>query len=143
MYQFIVSQNDEYRISADDISAIEEKFEITFPVALKEFYLQFNCADTALCGYGKDADVYEVDVFYPIKFKYPAGMPLLETLLERDRKDKFIPHDMIPFAADQSEGQYYCDAKSEAVFLVLSYDIDNPILICDSFSSFISRLVKI
>ena len=42
MYQFIASKNDEYSISPDDISAIEKKFGIIFPEALKTYYLQFN-----------------------------------------------------------------------------------------------------
>lgn len=143
MYQFIASKNDEYSISPNDISAIEQKFGITFPEALRAYYLQFNCADTVLCGYIKGPDVYEVDAIYPIKYKYPKYMPLLETLIERDKKDGYIPCDMIPFAADQSEGCYYCHSVSEQIFLILSYEIDNPILICNSFAEFINGLVNI
>ncbi|MBD5154279.1 MAG: SMI1/KNR4 family protein [Oscillibacter sp.] len=143
MYQFIASKNNEYSISPDDISAIEKKFGIIFPEALKTYYLQFNCADTILCGYTKGTDVYEVDAIYPIKHKYPKYMPLLENLMERDRKDGYIPYDMIPFAADQSEGCYYCHSVSEQIFLVLGYDVDNPILICNSFVEFISSLISI
>lgn len=143
MYHFIVSKNDEYSISPNDISSIEEKFGITFPKALKTYYLQFNCADTILCGYIKGTDVYEVDVIYPIKYKYPKYMPLVETLMERDRRDGYISCDMIPFAADQSEGRYYCNSTTGQIFLILSYDIDNPILLCDDFTEFINNLVNV
>ena len=143
MYQFIASKNVEYSIFPNDISDIEKRFGIIFPETLKTYYLQFNCADTILCGYVKGTDVYEVDAIYPIKYTYPKYMPQVETLMERDRKDGYISRDMIPFAADQSEGCYYCNSKSEQIFLVLSDDVDNPILICNSFSDFINGLVNI
>lgn len=142
MYPFIVSKNINYSISERDIRIIEERFGVTFPQTLKDYYIQFNCADISLCRYVKGTEIYEVDAIYPIKYKYPEYMSLLETLLERDRTDGYIPCDMIPFAADQSEGCYYCD-KNERVFLILSYDIDNPVLVCDSFTEFITGLVKI
>ena len=142
MYPFIVSKNINYSISEKDIKIIEERFAVTFPQALKDYYIQFNCADICLCRYVKGTEIYEVDAIYPIKYKYPKYMPLLETLLERDRIGEYVPYDMVPFAADQSEGCYYCD-KNGQVFLILSYDIDNPVLVCDNFSEFITGLVKI
>jgi len=142
MYPFIISKNKCYSISERDILAIEEQFGIIFPQSLKDFYMQFNCADISLCRYVKGTEIYEVDAIYPIKYKYPQYMPLLENLLERDRRDGYIACDMIPFAADQSEGCYYCN-KDEQVFLILNYDIDNPILVCDNFAEFISGLAKL
>lgn len=139
MYPFVVSKNAGYSVSESDIAAIEERFGVKFPQALKDYYIQYNCADISFCGYVKGAEIYEIDVIYPIKYKYPQYMPLLETLLERDKIDGYIFCDMIPFAADQSEGTYYCDRNGQ-VFLSLSYDIDNPALICDSFAEFINGL---
>lgn len=142
MYPFVVSKNDGYSVSENDIAAIEERCEVKFPQALKDYYVQYNCADISLCGYFKGTELYEVDVIYPIKYKYPQYIPLLETLLERDRRDGYISCSMIPFAADQSEGCYYCN-RDEQVFLILSYDIDNPILVCDKVSEFINGLKRI
>ena len=139
MYPFVESKNARYSISESDITAIEERFGVKFPQALKNYYIQYNCADISLCGYAKGSEIYEVDAIYPIKYTHPQYMPSLETLLERDRRNGYIPFDMIPFAADQSEGTYYCDGKGQ-VFLSLGYDIDNPVLICDNFADFINGL---
>lgn len=142
MYPFVLSKNTDYSISENDILAVEERYGIVFPQSLKDFYIQINCAEISLCGYVKGSEIFEVDAIYPIKYKHPKYMPLLETLLEQDRRDGYIPCGMIPFAADQSEGRYYCN-RLEQVFLISSYDVDNPVLICNNFSEFINGLKRI
>ena len=62
MYPFVVSKNAGYSVSESDIAAIEERFGVKFPQALKDYYIQYNCADISFCGYVKGAEIYEIDV---------------------------------------------------------------------------------
>lgn len=140
MYQFVKKLHKECAISNEIIQKIEQKFDVTFPQPLVEFYLQYNGIECYLSQYIKEDTFYQVQDFFPIHCSFTHSLPVVETLIEWDRMDGFVPTNMIPFAVDPGGDSYYCDSTSGGIYIIRSDEIDDPIKICNTFTEFLSEL---
>lgn len=123
-------------IHSDALDQFEKDYELLFPAALRNFYIEHNGAEIEegkiLCG----SDEYGVvSVVYP-----SAGNPSLETLIEENRKYKNYSEDHIPFAADWGDDLYCWDRKTGAIWLYFPDD-DEPIPVAESIDRFFSNLI--
>lgn len=134
-------------LTFNDISYLEEVFDIKLPEALFSHYLKYN-GGTPMYPYfysvNSDIEV-EIQVFHPIKYKNEKFE--VETIEETYLyfKEKIpIMKDYLPFANDHGSNQICINLKSQEVYIVfMDYDElteKSFILLADNFSEFISNL---
>ena len=131
MYKFIKELREEYLVNEEYINSIEKKYDITFPLILKDYYLKYNGSRIKECRFNIDGFGY--GVYGMVQIMY-GGYPF-EKKIENDRMDGFISPSMIAFAYNGGGDYFYCDLKDGKIYVI--YDIiENPIYICDSVSEF-------
>lgn len=146
MYKFIETLHKELSITPNDITNLENEYNIKIPTTLKEFYLNFNASEIYLCEFAQnnpEEKIFEVHTIYSVKYAPFKGAIILEDVLYGDRIDGFIPANLIPFAEDRGGNRYYCDENTENVFFIPCDDIDNPELVCETLSEFLNNLKNV
>lgn len=138
MYKFIKSEEQYKKITTNYIDEIENKFNIKFPNILKEYYLNYNCAEEKECTFkvrGIDED-FVLDFIIPLKY----GNCNLEKEYEWVLKNDYISNKYIPLAYDIDSNMYYWDSKNGKVYYISNENVENPILICNSVDEFFDIL---
>lgn len=103
MYKFIEKIKTEYSINEKDIKNIEERWGISFPPLLKEFYLNCNGADINLCIFVLDGYEHEISEFIPLKY----GEYNFDDIIKNDREGGIISNNMIPLDSNRGGDYYY------------------------------------
>lgn len=134
MYRFL-KEEPPLPVTLEEIELIEKIFQIQFPQILKDFYLQYNAVKMHLCVFSVNGNEYEAAKIIPLKADHA-----FECIRTNELKDDFIPESFMPLARNRGGDYYYWDSKSEAVYLLYSDCIENPILICDSIEAFFDLL---
>ncbi len=161
MYNFIKEIRPGFQITPEEIHEIEEKYEIQFPQALVQFYLECNGAEARLCYFEADEDEddedfedgnddfeedgddfeykyedypYEVRSIVPLRY----GRLTFEQIIDNDRD--YMDNNMFPIASNQGGDCYYWDRNSEKIYLYYSDDIEEPIFICHTIRRFFEKL---
>ena len=133
---FFKVKNEGEKISSDVIDRFEKEYNILFPAALKQFYLEHFGAEIEEGKIICDGDEYDVvSVIYPA-----AGNPTLEMLIEENQIYNNWKEGHVPFAADWGDDLFCWDNNTGAIWLYFPDD-DDPILIADSMDSFFSSLI--
>lgn len=57
-------------------------------------------------------------------------------MIEIDRKNGYIPDNMIPIASDDGGDLFYWDTLTENVYAYYDDNIENPIYICNGIKAF-------
>lgn len=126
MYKFIEKIKTEYLVNETDIKNTEEKWNISFPTLLKEFYLNYNGAELNLCIFVLEGYEHEISEFIPLKY----GECNFDDIIKNDREDGIISNNMIPLASNRGGDYYYWNSIDESIVLFYCDDIENPIYIC-------------
>lgn len=133
MRKFIINAGKQ-TITDEDFSYIEAKFNITFPKEFKNFYLENSGCKNYLCTFG-ESEEYELSRFLKL-----TGQNSVEDIKDSENEDGFISDRMIPFAMDRGGDYYYLNAIDKAVYLIRGEEIEEPILIANSFNDFLEIL---
>lgn len=103
MDRIIRDRSKEYSITEQDIKEVEERFGIHFSEILKQFYLEHSGAKIKYCRLKiNDEDFYVEGLYY---IKDPTVE--LETVMQWDRNDGYIPNNMVLLAYDEGRERYY------------------------------------
>ena len=132
MYEFIEKVKEEYLISDEDIRNIEDTLKIKFPVVLRDYYLHYNGAEIKEIVFYTDDFEHEVSCVLPLKHRNDC----IERMIEIDRKNGYIPDNMIPIASDDGGDLFYWDTLTENVYAYYDDNIENPIYICSGIKAF-------
>lgn len=133
MYKFIKERRSQYAITEEDIKEVEERFDIKFPIALREFYLEHNGDFIKTSCFSIGGETFTLDDMYYIKIK---GEAPVELVLQWQREDGYISSDLIPFACDCGGESYYWSTEDEKVYFIDGMDLENPMYICESIDAF-------
>lgn len=118
------------------IRELEDKYDISFPKILQEYYSKYNDAKISLII--MDVQGYECEVAKIIPL---VGDKLcFEKIVQNDRIDGFLPNTYYPLARDRGGNCYYWDSETYNVYFVLSDDIDNPFCVAESVEEFMNKL---
>lgn len=140
MYEFIQNINKENQINLEDITNIEQKYDVIFPKELVEFLIHYNGSEIYLSQIiGKDGVKYEISSLIPIKY----GLMSMEKMMEWDRMDGFVKPSTIPIANDRGGNAYYLDVESGEILLYFGEDIENPKVICLNFDEMLRNIYRI
>lgn len=140
MYEFIQNMNKENQINLEDITNIEQKYDVIFPKELVEFLIHQNGSEIYLSQIiGKDVVKYEISSLIPIKY----GLMSMEKMMEWDRMDGFVKPSTIPIANDRGGNVYYLDVESGEILLYFGEDIENPKVICLNFDEMLRNIHRI
>lgn len=126
MYKFIKKIKSGYSVNERDIKNIEERWDISFPILLKEFYVNYNGAEINLCMFVLNGYEHEISEFLPLKY----GECNFDDVIKNDREDGIISNNMIPLASNRGGDYYYWNSMNESIVLFYCDDIENPVYIC-------------
>lgn len=138
MYKFIREMREERQVNDEDIRKVEEDWNVRFPAVLKDYYLNYNGASIKLCTFYVNGALHEISDMVPLRY----GELCLEKLIKDNRRDAFIPNNMIPVANNQGGDYFYWDTSSGKVFVIFWDSIDNPIPICNSLEEMFDIMNK-
>lgn len=136
MYRFVKVKKDRHDDSVKRIRDIEKEYKITFPKALKEYYMGYDNAPINLTKITVNGYQCEVAKIIPII----GEKQNFEKIHEADKKDGFIPSEFCPLARDRGGNYYYWNAKNGSVYLLLNDDIENPFEVSKDVRSFFELL---
>ena len=137
---FIQNINKENQINLEDITNIEQKYDVIFPKELVEFLIHYNGSEIYLSQIiGKDGVKYEISSLIPIKY----GLMSMEKMMEWDRMDGFVKPSTIPIANDRGGNAYYLDVESGEILLYFGENIENPKVICLNFDEMLRNIYRI
>ena len=131
MYNFII---DSVSNIPDNImiETVEQKYNITFPYKLKEYYSLYNGVPIKLCTFIINDTEYEVNRILPLI----STSLSVDSIAQNDRIDNFISNEWFPFAQDRGGDIYYWNTNNETIALIRCDNIENPIKICNNITDF-------
>ena len=133
MYKFIEERRTKYTITEADIKEVEERFNITFPPVLRNFYLEHNGDKIRECIFKLKGNEYMVHDMHYIKIKEQVSVDLV---YQWQLDDGDISPNMIPFAYDLGGESYYWSTENGKVYFINGEDIENPQYVCESINEF-------
>lgn len=136
MYKFINGVESNHEDSLQMITKLEEKYSITFPAVLKEYYQKFDAEKIKLVSFKVDGFECEVAKIVPII----AETMNFEQITDDDKADGFIPVTCYPLARDRGGNYFYWDSTTGKVLLIFDDDFENPFEICESVDKFFDIL---
>lgn len=136
MFSFVVQDVAKAEVSISSINNLEKKYNISFPNSLKEYYRYYNGCKIKLCNFWVDGYECEVSKITPIG---TTGLTF-EKIVNNDRIDGLIDPNLYPLASNRGGDQYYWNAQSGAVYLILADDIENPFRVASSVDAFFNIL---
>lgn len=141
--------NSSIKITESDVYEAEKLLNKSLPIELKNFYLKNNGGrvEGNRYVYSDDQDKeYDVQTFFPIKYKRTEGDGLLEeqTLFYCNEK-RLIPDNYIVFAMDGGGFPFCCDIQSGHIYFgnIENYDGDPEEImefICETLEDFINNM---
>ena len=136
MYQFIQNtanvSSDALLHNISLIISMEQKYGISFPDVLRDYYIHYNCYKISLCVFRINNNEYEVAKIIPLD----GDTLTFEKIVDNDRADGFISSNFYPLASNRGGDLYYWDCNTQNLFLVYADDVEHPISICHSITEF-------
>lgn len=134
-----------HKITEEELAALEERFDFRMPEDMRQFYLQHN-GGILPSGAKIDSERCKLTDFLAIKYPLMEQIPIMDTLLEWQKMDGFIPMYYIPFCNDEAGDSYYIRVDEVGygkVYYIFSEFLDDFLddsegegLIADSFTEF-------
>ena len=138
-------------VTEEEFRALEETFGVVLPEDMKAFYRQQNGG-----FFRKGQDYYVSDSEYELSLTYfhsiarafhPNILPM-DTLLNWQQMDEFLPGTLVPFCSDGGGDSYYiqADGQDNRVYYIFHEDIDEYLdtpencLIAESFTDFLEKI---
>lgn len=140
MFKFIANNEPKPNITKEYIEEVENKLNIKFPEILKEYYLNYNCAELKECKFTIKGISEEFVLDYIIPLNY--GTTPFEKVYEWTLSNEAIPKGYIAFAYDICSDEFYWDPTSNKVYYIRHDDVENPVLICETIEEFFEILNK-
>lgn len=138
-------------VTEEEFRALEETFGVVLPEDMKAFYRQQNG------GFFRDGREYFIgDGEYELPLSYFHGIARtfhsnilpMDTLLNWQQMDEFLPGTLVPFCSDGGGDSYYIQANGQdnRVYYIFHEDIDEFLdtpencLIAESFTDFLEKI---
>lgn len=138
-----------HKITEAELTALEERFDFRMPEDMRQFYLQHNGGILPF-GVKINPERCRLTDFLAIKYPIMDSIPVMDTLLEWQKMDGFIPMYYIPFCNDEAGDSYYIrvdKAEYGKVYYIFSEFLDDFLddseengLIADSFTEFLEMI---
>lgn len=138
-----------HKITEEELAALEERFGFRMPDDLRQFYLQHN-GGILPPGTEIDPERCKLNDFLAVKYPLMERIPIMDTLLEWQQMDGFIPMYYIPFCNDEAGDSYYIRADEAGygkVYYIFSEFLDDFLadpeengLIAGSFTEFLEMI---
>lgn len=135
--KFILKQQKPFDISL--ITAIEKKFDINIPIALRNYYLAYGNSIIKTCQFDVGGLLCDVAAIVSIDINDTLSF---YKVMEYGRSDEWIPDGFFPFAHDSGGNYYFWNVTNQHVYLIFNDDIENPFEICKSMEMFFCLLNK-
>lgn len=135
-------------VSEEEFAALETAYGVVLPGDMKAFYRKQNGGRMKSGKYYVLQDGLSLKAFHPIARTFADCYLTLNTLLEWQQRDEFLPNTLVPFCSDAGGDFYYiqADGKGEHVYYIFHEDVDayldNPesCLSADSFTDFLEKI---
>ena len=138
-----------HKITEEELAALEERFVFRLPDDLRQFCLQYN-GGLLPTGAEIDPERCKLTDFLAIKYPLMESIPIMDTLLEWQKMDGFIPMYYIPFCNDEAGDSYYIRVDEVGygkVYYIFSEFLDDFLadsegagLIAGSFTEFLELI---
>ena len=132
----LMSNNNNTKLSEDEIHRFEEQYQLVIPDVLREYYLSYNGYQIAEAFFIRDGTGYSVRKITPLLGKGDS----VETMLDNAVKYDDVPAHLIPLADDRGNGLYYWDKRNEHVYFRYVDDIGYYTFICKGLDHFFEIL---
>ena len=138
-----------HKITEEELAALEERFVFRLPDDLRQFCLQYN-GGLLPTEAEIDPERCKLTDFLAIKYPLMESIPIMDTLLEWQKMDGFIPMYYIPFCNDEAGDSYYIRVDEVGygkVYYIFSEFLDDFLadsegagLIAGSFTEFLELI---
>lgn len=153
MYKFILQDDEEFRIDEEYLLEFERKYEIEFPKALREFYLQHHGADIEECSFdptqynGLEFVVVNMIPLDYVTHTVEKNIVRMRRIADDNKnagrlKIAEMFGNYIPFADDIEDDMFYWDRRDQKVYFFSWQNPENSLLICDSVDEFFELMNK-
>ncbi len=136
MFEFIKRENPDKNVSEDYINDVEKKYGISFPKALRSFYLNHNVSELKEATIVMYREAFSVEAILPLKYCSEN----VEFLLDIHRTKKYNPQHLVPFAEDVAGELYYWDINTCGVYYWATGYENKPLKIARSVDEFFELL---
>ena len=116
-----------HKITGAELTALEERFGFRMPDDLRQFFLRHN-GGIFPPGTEIDPERCKLNDFLAVKYPLMERIPIMDTLLEWQQMDGFIPMYYIPFCNDEAGDSYYIrvdEAGYGKVYYIFSEFLDD------------------
>jgi len=138
-------------VTEEELAAFEKAYGVVLPEDMKAFYRRQNGGsfkDGQEYILGDDEDALNLRAFHPITRTFVEYFLSIDTLLNWQQMDEFLPKTLVPFCSDAGGDFYYiqADGKGENVYYIFHEDddefLDHPedCLRAKSFTDFLERI---
>lgn len=142
-------------VTEQELAAFEEKYGVTLPQSMKDFYKIQNGGyfrrdkDFIITADEEDdEDALALSDFRPFTRPFTSHANTIDTLVDWQRMDGFLPDTIVPFCSDDAGDFYYiqADGQGERVWYIFHEDydafLDDPsnCLVADSFTAFLEMI---
>lgn len=138
MFKFISNDSGKDNVTFDYIREFEEKFNISFPGILVDYYTNYNKAELKECTFFVHDLEFCVEFIIPLKY----GNICVEKILSFNDGNEYISKAFIPLAEDVDGEDFYWDSSDGKVYYLSMENVENPIPICDTVEQFFKILNK-
>lgn len=138
MFKFISNDSNRDNVTLDYIREFEEKWDISFPDVLVDFYTKHNRAELKEFSFFIHNLEFSVEFIIPLKY----GNVCVEKILSFNEGNEYISKTFIPLAEDIDGEDFYWDSSDGKVYYVSMGNVENPIPICDTVEQFFDILNK-
>lgn len=137
-------------VTEEEFAAFEAAYGVTLPEDMKNFYRKRNGGrfkGTDVIA-GEEHALY-LEFFHPIaRLTLGEHFLTINTLLQWQQMDKFLPDTLVPFCTDAGDDSYYiqADGQDNRVYYIFHEDIDEFLdtpencLVADSFTDFLEKI---
>lgn len=139
MFRFLTEEIDNREKSANRIAYLEQKYGITFPDVLKDFYAKTDCSGMKMCEIKINERCFVAAGLVALEdgdidFEYAADDDRDEPMCN------FIPPDWYPLAYDNGGNYFYWSSDDYRVCYVDRENVEERVLVSESIEAFFDLL---
>ncbi|MEY8310271.1 SMI1/KNR4 family protein [Erysipelotrichaceae bacterium 51-3] len=132
MYSFLNPESRPEPVSAQELTELEERFDLHLPEALKDYYMKYNCQTIKPVCLRAGQETFEVYGMLPL-FSGPMSV---DHILEICQTSNLFGKGCFPFAISAEGDDFVYDTFTKNIYFVRLDDLHHRQKICTGIDHF-------